>query len=278
MKVRQALMEANRALAEGGVEEASLEARMLVRWAVSLDPVGLHLSLDRDMGLEEEAGLRDMLARRLGGEPMAYISGSREFYGRDFIVSPDVLIPRPETELLVEGAMAMARQRPVRFIADIGTGSGAVAVSLAAELPDVRVYAVDISAPALDVACRNALRHGVADRVDIIQGKFLEPLPQAVDMVVANLPYVPSGDMGVVNTVGFEPALALDGGGDGLDAIRRLCGELLGKLRPHGAVLLEVGVGQSDDASALLGKALPLADITVTPDLSGIGRVVSAVT
>ena len=151
--------------------------------------------------------------------PAAYITGHREFYGLDFAVNSSVLVPRPETELLVEKALELARERSLSTIADIGTGCGAIAVSLAVNLPQTRIYATDISAPALEVALSNCRKHGVTDRVTLLEGDMLAPLPEPVDLIVANLPYVREPEMTGVNTLGFEPPLALNGGPDGLDKI-----------------------------------------------------------
>jgi len=274
MTLKQALEHARRVLA--GSDEAYLESQLLVRQALGIDLLQMYASFERELTGVEEVKLLGLLERRLGGEPIAYIRGSREFCGHDFCVRPGVLIPRPESELLVEQAIEIARGRPVSVIADVGTGCGCVAVSLALALPDVAIYACDISAPALVVARMNCEKHGVADRVRLLEGDMLAPLPEAVDIIVANLPYVREAELSRVNTVGFEPKLALDGGSDGLDEIRRLCEQVGDKLRPGGSVLLEIGQGHAEETAALLKRCLPSADVDVIADLAGIERVVRA--
>jgi len=272
MIVEQALEHARRALAGG--DEAYLESQLLLMQALGIDRVQLYTSLEYELTRGEEAALRGLLERRLGGEPMAYIRGRREFCGRDFRVCPGVLIPRPESELLVEQAIEIARSRPVTAIADIGTGAGCVAISLALALPEVIIYASDISPDALAVAESNCRRHGVIDRVRLLEGDLLSPLPGAVDIIAANLPYVRGAELPGVNTAGFEPTLALDGGSDGLDKIRRLCQQAGDKLRPGGSIMLEIGQGQAEETVALLKRRLPSVDIEIIPDLAGIERMV----
>jgi len=274
MIVEQALEHARRALAGG--DEAYLESQLLLMQALGIDRVQLYTSLEYELTRGEEAALRGLLERRLGGEPMAYIRGRREFCRCDFRVCPGVLIPRPESELLVEQAIEIARSRPVTAIADIGTGAGCVAISLALALPEVIIYASDISPDALAVAESNCRRHGVIDRVRLLEGDLLSPLPGAVDIIAANLPYVRGAELPGVNTAGFEPTLALDGGSDGLDKIRRLCQQAGDKLRPGGSIMLEIGQGQAEETVALLKRRLSSVDIEIIPDLAGIERVVRA--
>jgi len=232
----------------------------------------LYLELDRKLNPEQEKAFRQLLERRLSGEPAAYITGHREFYGLDFYVDPRVLIPRPESELLVEEALALAQGHPLSTIAEVGTGSGAIAVSLALELAEVRIYASDISAPALEVALINCRKHGVTGRVYLLHGDMLDPVPEPVDLIIANLPYVRRSQL---SEVSFEPRLALDGGQDGMEKIRRLCRQLGGRLRPGGFLLLEVGEGQGRVVTTLLYDLFPGGKIHILPDLSGIERVVS---
>jgi release factor glutamine methyltransferase len=215
------------------------------------------------------------MKRRLSGEPVAYIVEHREFYGLDFYVDRRVLIPRPESELLVERALELAQKRPVATIAEIGTGSGAIAISLALNLPSAKICATDISAPALEVARLNCRRHGVADRVCLLLGDMLEPIPGPCDLVVANLPYVTELTLSRSGLAHFEPPLALNGGRDGLEKIRQLCLEVGDKLHPGGSLLLEIGQGQSGAVNAFLRRLFPRAEMEIIPDLGGIDRVVS---
>jgi len=209
--------------------------------------------------------------RRRRGEPSAYITGHREFFGLDFIINPHVLIPRPETELLVEKAIDLCRIRSISTITDIGTGCGAIAVSLAVNLAGVTVYATDVSSTALEVAAQNCAKYGVKDRIIFLQGDLLGPLPEPVDMIIANLPYVRKSDL----AAGFEPELALNGGEDGLDKIKILCRQADEKLRKNGNLLLEIGQGQAEAVTAILRQSFPSALIEIDLDLAGIERMIS---
>ncbi len=273
MTLRQSLGHAREVLAAGGIEQASLEGELLLRQSTGLDRVQLYLEPGRQLSPEQKKTLRQLIKRRLGGEPTAYIAGHREFYGLDFLVDPSVLIPRPESELLLEIAISLAKDRRPPVIADIGTGCGAIAISLALALPRAKIYATDVSAPALRVALANCRRHGVAGRVRLLCGDMLEPLLGPVDLIVANLPYVKESE---VASGGFEPLLALNGGRDGLKKIRQLCHQAGDKLRPEGYLLLEIGQGQQQAVAALLGRLYPGARIEVSPDLGGIDRVITA--
>jgi release factor glutamine methyltransferase len=222
------------------------------------------------------------LARRVAREPLAHITGTRSFYGREFGVGPDVLIPRPETELLVELSLAAVRRtgagRP--RVADVGTGSGTLAITLALELPMAEVEAVDLSEAALRVARRNAARHGAEVRVRFSRGDLGGPLTGRFDIVVANLPYVrPETLANAAPELRREPQLALLGGSDGLAVIRRLIGQLPGLLSRRGATtLLEVDPLTATATSALAAEAVPGARVSIHSDLAGLERCVEIVT
>ncbi|MDD5082566.1 MAG: peptide chain release factor N(5)-glutamine methyltransferase, partial [Dehalococcoidales bacterium] len=196
-----------------------------------------------------------------------------EFYGTDFYVTPAVLIPRPETELLVEKAIDLIQKYHMTTIADIGTGCGAIAISLALRLSQIKIYATDISTSALEIALLNCERHGVMYRVCRLYGDMLDPLPGPVDLVIANLPYVSESEL-PEESPNSEPLLALNGGPDGLEPIRRLCHQVTDQLRPEGHLLLEIGHGQCQPVTSLLRHLFPAARIEITPDLGGIDRVV----
>jgi release factor glutamine methyltransferase len=268
------LREAQGLLSGGGIDDAALEAEVLLRLVLGITRSQLYVSPDRELGPDERARYRGFVARRLAGEPTAYIAGRREFYGLEFQVDRRVLIPRPESELLVEEAVRLGRDGAGVF-ADIGTGSGAIAVSVAVHLPRAIVYATDISPDALEVAAANARRHAVEARVTLLHGDLLAPLPGRVDVIIANLPYVPRAQLAAVNTQGYEPPVALDGGADGLDLIRRLTAQASDKLNPGGSLLLEVGQGQHGEVAGLLMECSPGAAIRVLADLAGIRRVVA---
>jgi release factor glutamine methyltransferase len=272
MSRQQALNRARGTLAQENIEDAPLEGEFLLRHVLGISRTQLYLDLDLELSLKQEEALRQLVRRRLSGEPAAYIIGRSEFYDLDFYVDPRVLIPRPESELLVERTVALAQNHPLSTIAEVGTGSGAIAISLALELPRAKIYATDISAPALEVARVNCQRHGVTDRVCLLHGDMLDSLPEPVDLIIANLPYVRKSELSGVK---FEPRLALDGGSDGMEKIRQLCRQAGGKLRPGGCLLLEIGEGQGVAVTTLLNRLFPRAKIEVIPDLSGIERVVS---
>jgi release factor glutamine methyltransferase len=271
VSLKQALSRARGILAEKDIEDAPLEGELLLRHLLGIDRAQLYLDLDRELNPKEDEAFRQLLERRLSGEPSAYITGRREFYGLDFYVDPRVLIPRPESELLVEEALRLAQEHPISTIAEVGTGSGAIAISLALELPEPKIYATDISGPALEVARLNCQKHGVTDKVYLLHGDMLEPLPEPVELIIANLPYVRRSELAEKR---FEPLLALDGGSDGMEKIRQLCRQVGDKLCPGGSLLLEIGQGQGREVSKLLSGLFPRAKIEFTPDLGGIERVV----
>ncbi len=273
MTIREALTRAKKAFVSGNVEDARLESELLLRHALRVGQVQLYQEPKRRLAPREEAGFWRLVERRLGGEPTAYITGRRVFYGLSFSVDSSVLVPRPESELLVDAALQIVRSRPVTRVAEIGTGCGAIAITLALSLPEARIYATDISEPALKVARLNCQNHGVADRICLLAGDMLDPLPGPVDLIVANLPYVPELEVSRLGLADFEPLLALDGGRDGLEKIGRLCSGVGDRLRPGGFLLLEMGQGQGRAVTALLRRLFPSAGIEVIPDLAGIDRV-----
>lgn len=272
MTVKETLSCARKLLDASHIDDASLEGELLLRQAIGLSRAQLYSTLEHEINPEQETAFRQMVRLRLYGEPSAYIIGRREFYGLDFVVDPGVLIPRPESELLVEKTLSLAGNRREPVIADIGTGCGAIAVSLAVNLPRARIYATDISATALEVAAVNCRKHEVVDRIRLLCGNMLEPLPEPVDFIVANLPYVKLSD---IDNRCPEPLLALDGGADGLEKIKRLIHQVEGNLNPGGCLLLEMGLGQRAAITSLLHHLFPTAGLEVTPDLGGIDRVVS---
>jgi release factor glutamine methyltransferase len=270
------------ALSRHSVPEPGIEAEMLVREALGLDRAQYFAELSVLVPDERTEGLEALLARRLAGEPLAYLTGRREFFGLNFAVTADVLVPRQETELLVELALEFL-SRPDRsgagasaVVADVGTGSGAIAVSLAVNRSDAMVYATDISAAALSVADSNAEAHGVGNMVKFLRCDLLEAVPGKLDLIVANLPYVPSLLLDELsNEIRREPRIALDGGPDGLDPYRRLLAQSHGRLRSKGALLVELMPDQMDQAQGLAAMAFPTAYIGFARDLSGDPRALT---
>jgi len=219
----------------------------------------------------------ESLTRRLeSGEPLPYIIGHWEFYGLDFTLSPAVLIPRPETELLVEHALHWLVEHPARRrILDVGTGSGCIAVSIAVNCPDARILATDISLEALLVARQNVLRHAVSHRVQLLQCDLLPPTSPPFDLLCANLPYVPAADLPQLSVAAHEPPLALDGGVDGVIWISRFLERTPFALASGGCILLEIEASQGSLVAGFVETAFPQAGVQVLPDLAGRDRLVA---
>jgi len=255
-----------------------LDAELLAAHAFGLTRVHLYTQFDRPLLPAELAGYRELVKRRQAGEPVAYITGRKEFWSLDLVVDRRVLIPRPDTETAVEEAIERLEERTAESpprLADVGTGSGAIALALAKTQPGAAVFASDVSPDALAVARANAERLGLA--VTFLEGSLAEPLrgQEPFDLIVANLPYVRAGEIpGLSAEVRSEPVLALDGGADGLDLVRLLVAAAPQVLAPGGALVLEIGEGQAQ-ATAELCRAAGLLDVRVRADLGGIDRVVS---
>lgn len=216
-----------------------------------------------------------MLERLADGEPLPYLIGHWEFFGLDFLVNPSVLIPRPETELLVEHALQWLMLHPGRLrAADVGTGSGCVAVSLAKHAPALNLIAVDRSPAALDTARKNAERNGVSQQITFVQGNLLDCCSHPLDLVCANLPYIPRETLSALRVARYEPREALDGGPDGLDTIRALIADVRRWLAPGGLLLLEMQYDQGDRIAGYANEVLPGATVTIVDDLAGLPRLV----
>jgi len=286
--LREALQSATQTLSEAGIADASVEAELLLGHILGMSKTQLYTELERNLTSAETEHLCHLVRRRLDHEPAAYILGHCEFYGIDFYIDYHTFIPRPETELLVEKAVELAQRISHRgkqiTIADIGTGCGAIAVSLALALPQTKIYATDISASALLVAEMNCQRHGVNSQVELLQGNLLEPLPQPVDMIVANLPYIKDCEFKDLSPeiINFEPTIALAGGKDGLDKIQQMLEQIPWNPSTHRGgcstcFLLEIGQGQGEMVTSLISSYFPQASIELISDLGGIPRVVKAV-
>lgn len=258
------------ALARGRID--AVDARVLLREAASCSAASLVAFSERALAPEAAARYVDWLARRAAGEPVAYLTGYREFFGRDFHVTPATLIPRPETELLIELVLEKVRDAAAPRIVDLGTGSGAIAVTLALEIPTSQVTAVDASAAALAVAADNAARLGA--QVRCLHGDWLAPCAgERFDFIVSNPPYVAEQDAHLSQgDLRFEPRSALAAGADGLDDIRRILAAAPASLLPGGCVLLEHGYDQSQAVRTLLREA-GFSDVASHADLAGIPRV-----
>lgn len=277
MLVEESLTQAVARLGNEGVESPRLDAELLLAHVLGANRAAVLARPDRHLTPKQLTRYRDLVARRAEREPLAYIVGHREFYDLDLTVDRRVLIPRPETELLVERALQIAQpwEQGVR-IADVGSGSGAIAVTLAVHLPQATVYALDRSAEALAVTAANARRHGVGGRVYCLQADLLAPLGVAVDLVTANLPYVATDEWRALlpEIRDHEPRAALDGGADGLSLVGSLLETAGAHLRPGGALLLEIGACQGDAAMALAHHCFPRSEVRLLQDYAGLDRLV----
>ncbi|MBE0415247.1 MAG: peptide chain release factor N(5)-glutamine methyltransferase [Dehalococcoidia bacterium] len=292
MIIKEELHQSSKTLAARSIEDAPLEAELLLMHLLGIDRAKLYARLEDELSPGDAQAFAHLINRRLWGEPIAYIIGHREFFGHDFHVAPGVLIPRPESELLVEEALDFvfsnfsrsskvltdeksSTPEEVEKIAEIGTGSGAIAISLALLLPKANIYATDICPRALEIAAINREKHGVINQVYLLEGDLLAPLPEPVDLILANLPYIKDEDLRELSAEVrmFEPMVALAGGGDGLDKVRQLLEGVGEKLRPGGLLLLEIGAGQGQAAASLVKSLYPGARVELAQDLSGRERV-----
>ena len=262
------------------LESAELDARMLVGAVLGLDLTGLISAAGRRLSADESSSLEDFARRRLDGEPVARILGAREFWGLRLTLSAATLVPRPDTETVVELALDMMRAGPASDrqlrIADLGTGSGAILLALLSELPRAHGVGTDISGDALQTARSNAVDLGLADRATFIACDYAADLAGPFDLMVSNPPYIRSADIAglAVEVRDFDPPGALDGGRDGLDAYRALIPQAARLLAPQGALVVEVGQGQHDDVRELLMAAGLAPEGPARADLAGIRRAV----
>ena len=265
-------------------DSARLEAEVLLSHVLDISRTALLTHPERILTPDQLANYQTLIRRRASCYPLPYLIGRVEFYNLEFEITPEVLIPRPETETLVDLALAhcssSTHSSTHTLIADVGTGSGCIAVSLAVHLPRATIYAIEISPAVLAVARRNVERHGVAARVRLVVGDVLTPPPSPVDLIVSNPPYIPTGDCGSLpaSVRDYEPRLALDGGPDGLGIIRRLLAQSPAVLRPGGALLIEIGADQGEAASHLARTLFPRAAVRVHLDLAGRDRVLEVQT
>lgn len=282
--IREAHVGASSFLQEAGSKDPQFEAELFLRDLLNMDRTTFLVSMPDPIEGEVVEKLAALCQRRANYEPIQYMLGSQEFYGREFMVAPGVLIPRPETEILIEQVIRYAKQiwpdttRSLEVV-DIGTGSGAIPITLASEQPQWRVSTVDISPEAIAIASQNAKSLGVEKQVRFLQGDLVEPLlleKAQLDILVSNPPYIPSADIEELDKEvrEFEPRLALDGGADGLDFYRRICGALPKLMRPTALVGFEVGIHQARDVASLLQSIGQMQHVKIIPDLAGIERVV----
>ncbi len=273
--IKDMLLWTTRYFDDRGMQEARLEAEILLAHVLQKNRVYLYANYEKPVNAGERQLYRDFIKRRIEGEPCAYITGQKEFMSLTFKVSPDVLIPRPDTEVMVEAALELIGMGGIKRVCDVGTGSGAIAISLAYYAPQIEVFAVDISTNALDVACCNADYHKV--NIKFHAGDLLAPMQNEaeLDMIVANLPYLTANQLEQAedSIKKYEPRLALVADRDGLDTYRRLLPQVLEKLRSGGYLLWEIDPGQEE---AALELARDLAEVKILPDWGKRSRVLKA--
>lgn len=282
LTIRQTIRQAATRLAKAEIDTAMLDAEVLMRHVLDVDRTHLFLRYPDPIADTDRDAFERLIVRRLDGAPVAYLTSTREFMGLPFHVAPGVLIPRPDTEPLVEWALDWLADRPDASIVDIGTGSGAIAISLAAHLPASfagTITATDTSADALAVARQNVgtlLPPERSRQIDVVQGSLTTPIRMPVDLVLANLPYLTPEQIAENPDLDAEPRLALDGGTDGLDLVRAVIADLPRILTPTGATGFEIDPSQADAVATLLATSLPDASITIIPDLARLSRHVAA--
>lgn len=277
MNFAEALARATAEIANADIENPRLEAEILLAYALDVKRTDFITQGNRIVGSEDSEKIKEILERRVKHEPTAYIVGSQPFMSLDFFVSHSVLIPRPETELLVEEIIKILRKSKIESgelkVADIGTGSGCIAVSLAKYMPNVSVIGIDSSPEAIAVSINNAAHHEVDDRCRFVVGNMLEPLKEKVDIIVSNPPYIPSAEIESLQSEvkDWEPRRALDGGADGLDCVRKLIEESPLHLKENGYLAFEFGFGQAGKIQKLAGSSFKR--IEIVRDYSKIERV-----
>lgn len=275
--VKQALYAAIEQLGRAGSDSPRLDAEVLLGHLLGQERAWLYTHSETMLPPEIIERYRSLLQRRANHEPVAYLTGEREFFGLTFAVAPPVLIPRPETELLVE--LALNRVTGPARVWDIGAGSGCIAVAVAVHAPRARLIAADVSAPALALARQNARRHGVANRIAFVQADLLAGLSGPVDLILSNPPYIALAEMdSLAPTVKYyEPALALTDQSTGLTLIERLLAQAVPCLKPGGAIFIEIGAGQGNAARLLAHRHFPHGRIEIKPDLAGKDRVLQII-
>lgn len=264
-----------------GIENPHLEAEILLAHALLMKRIDLYVNHDKALNDEQLAAFKKLVLRRVKKEPTAYIIGHKPFMSLEFEVSKDVLIPRPDTEKLVEAVIDLSKKgMNAPAILDIGTGSGAVAVSLAYYIKDADITATDISQKAIEIAGKNAVKHSVENRINFITGNLFENIPKdkSYDIILSNPPYIPTEEIKKLQPeiTGFEPVNALDGGKDGLDYFRKIVDSINGFLKPGGYLLFEIGFGQADKVVEIINAKGIFEDIKVEKDHSEIDRIVMA--
>jgi len=279
LSLREFLYQTRERLSKAGVAEPRLEAEIILSDTMGVPRHRLYAFQDDDLLDPILKRLESIVWRRVKREPLAYILEHREFYGIDLQVGPEVMIPRQETEELIERAMLVCMEKSDDtqeglVVVDVGTGSGGIAINLAIHLPAFLVYATDISSEALNIARSNILKYGVEERIRVVQGDLLEPINDPVDVIVANLPYICTNKIqGLEPELQWEPFVALNGGTDGLDVMKKLMNQAVCKLSNNGVILMEIDPGQGDSLIRLSCDLFPDASVSIEEDLFGNDRI-----
>jgi release factor glutamine methyltransferase len=264
-----------------GSDSPRLDAEVMLAFVLDWQRVQLYTHFEEEVGEQARSAFRDLVRRRAEGSPVAYLVGRKEFYSLTLEVSPAVLIPRPESEFVVVEFLEVAKTIEAPRVVDVGTGSGCLAIAGAHRKPSARVIAIDLSRDALEMAGRNAARHGVADRIDFRQGDLLGPVAAEgpFDVIFSNPPYIPTGDIPTLEAGvrDYEPQLALDGGPDGLAVVTRLIAQAVPLLRPGGQLILEIGTAQEQPVRALIATHPEFELAPTVYDLRKHPRVIRAV-
>ena len=275
MTLRHVWVSAQRQLSDQGICDALLEAEVLLRHTLSLDRAGFFASLSQKVEDKTRESFEKLMSRRLTREPLVYITGHREFFSLDLEITPDVLIPRQETELLVEAVIEYAKThtRPIT-IADVGTGSGCIAIAIAVALPSATVLATDLSPRALNIAQGNCLKHHVEDRVHLLEGDLLNVLDRPVDVVVSNPPYLTPAEIQTSKEeVKHEPQIALLGGQEGIDILAKLFNDAPRYLKPGGLLCVEIDPRRVDATRSLVQEGFAGCRYEINQDLVGVERI-----
>jgi len=275
MKIKDNLNISGELLMKSGSPDSRLEAEILLRHVLKIDRATMFSNLENILDSKQENDIAELVQRRLANEPLSYITGTREFYSLDFQITSAVLIPRQETETLVDEVIKIAKENPLKIV-DVGTGSGAIAIALAVNLPLAKIIATDISVDALHVAESNTKMNDVFSRINLKQGNLLDVLDEKVDVIVSNPPYIPSNQIEHLQPeVKKEPHIALDGGSDGLEYIRKLIGNCSEKLNNNGHIFIEIDPSQSEEVLKIADTHFPDARTAIIKDLSQNNRVLS---
>lgn len=264
-------------LKEAGIDSSSLDARLLVMAACGCSEMDMIREPGKRISSEQELVLDGYESRRLAGEPVSRILGTREFWGLSFLIGPHSLDPRPDSETLIETSLKLLSEHKSPRILDLGTGSGCLLIALLSEHQNAEGIGIDLSLETLDLAQENARKLSVSERATFRHGRWAEGINERFDLVISNPPYIPAADIEslAIEVRAYDPRLALDGGSDGLDAYRALAQAIPALLSPKGHAVIELGEGQGDDVSALFVKA-GLDVLTIVPDLAGIPRALVA--